>query len=170
MDYPHRLKDFSGIFRKIPWEYARWNIPGIFREYFKHISMIIQRDISTKYLWYIQGIFHGILRERINVMTYSSFFPENFQKYSNGRFQINISENLQRNLSCNTATLTAVGIVESVITQLYLTDRADYIITLPKVYITQLYAIGRMLYRQRSLPYRQNTLPTEQTTLSLNLQ
>ena len=63
---PHRLKDFSGIFRKIPWEYATWNIPGIFREYFKHISKIIQRDISTKYLLNIQGIFHGILRERIN--------------------------------------------------------------------------------------------------------
>ena len=104
-------------------------------------------------------------------------------------------------------TLTAVGIAERVIIQLYLTDRADYIIStkslhnptlhyrqnalpaeqstlpaehptlpteqtplsLPKVCITQLYAIGRTLYRQSSLPYRQNTLPAEQTTLSLNL-
>ena len=77
-EFPHRLEDFSGIFRKIQREYATWNIPGIFTEYFKNISKIIHRDISANCLWNTQGIFHGIWRERINEY-FKGIFHEIFQ-------------------------------------------------------------------------------------------
>ena len=96
--FPHRLKDFSGIFRKIPWEYATWNISNIFRRSF---SEIFQRSIYGIFKEYFMEYYVKELMNILNeyFMTYSSFLPETFHIQVSIEHSLNLPKIFQWKIS-----------------------------------------------------------------------